>query len=204
MRNRSFFSLRGEDHNALYGSQPNIAHILNQSSSTNKKTAKLTKTQSFKHQKSDGLSTPKFLKKLSFRGSRSKDNTTKTSKKVAHIPDSISENQIVQDFNRNANYIQANSRDVTSAVVDHKGGKLVNEYWGVSLEIPEYAIEEGLRQEVYFVITDPRLCEHAPPLDLENGIYFCSLRTLKILPVYIQTLKPMFYLIYLYLFIIFR
>lgn len=96
----------------------------------------------------------------------------------------------MQDFNRNANYIHANSRDVTSAVVDHKGAKLVNEYWGVSLEIPEYAIKEGVRQEVYFVITDPRLCENAPPLDLENGIYFYTyiLKIIRKLPVYIQTL----------------
>lgn len=159
----------------MYGSQPNIAHLLKQSTSTNKKATKLTKTQSFKHQKSDGLSTPKFLKKLSFRGSKCKESTPKMGKKLPHIPDSISENQIVQDFNRNSNYIHANSRDVTSAVVDHRGAKLVNQYWGVSLEIPEYAFKEGVRQEVYFVITDPRLCENAPPLDLENGIYFCIL-----------------------------
>lgn len=63
-----------------------------------------------------------------------------------------------------------NDRDVTSAVVDHKGGLLVNDYWGVSLEIPENALPHGVRQEIYFVITDPRLCENAPPLDFENGI----------------------------------
>lgn len=66
-------------------------------------------------------------------------------------------------------YLKTNERDVTSAVVDARGGCLVNKYWGVSLEIPEGALPPGVRQEVYFVISDPRLCENAPPLDLENG-----------------------------------
>ncbi|KAJ8928951.1 hypothetical protein NQ314_018413, partial [Rhamnusium bicolor] len=102
---------------AFYGSQPNIAHKLNPSSATNspKITPKLTKTQSFKHQKS--------LAK----------------------------------------------RDITSAIVDHRGGHLVNQYWGVSLEVPEGAIPKGEEKQIYFVISDPRLCDNAPPLDLDNG-----------------------------------
>lgn len=68
-------------------------------------------------------------------------------------------------------YMKTNERDVTSAVVDARGARLVNEYWGVSLEIPEGALPSGVRQEVYFVISDPRLCENAPPLDLENGVF---------------------------------
>lgn len=62
-----------------------------------------------------------------------------------------------------------NARDVTAAVVDHKGAVLVNEYWGVSLEVPESALPVGVEKEIYFVITDPRLCDNAPPLDFENG-----------------------------------
>lgn len=80
------------------------------------------------------------------------------------------ENRIVRDSNKNLNSLQANPRDVTSAVVDSRGGKLINEYWGVSLEVPPNAIPEGVKQDIYFVITDPRLCESAPPLDFENGI----------------------------------
>lgn len=77
---------------------------------------------------------------------------------------------MAEDFNKNNDYIQANSRDVTSAVVDCRGATLVNEYWGVSLVVPKNAIPDGVKQEIYFVITDPRLCQNAPPLDLENGI----------------------------------
>lgn len=62
-----------------------------------------------------------------------------------------------------------NERDITSAIVDHNGGILINNYWGVSLEIPENALPQGVTQEIYFVITDPRLCENSPPLDIENG-----------------------------------
>lgn len=156
----------------MYGSQPNIAHLANQSPSTNKKPIKLAKAQSFRHQKTDGLSTPKFLKKFSFR-SRSKETTPRASKKFSFQPDRILENQAAEDFNRNPNYLQANSRDVTSAVVDCNGARLVNEYWGVSLEVPPNALPTGVRQEIYFVITDPRLCENAPPLDLENGTRHC-------------------------------
>lgn len=68
-----------------------------------------------------------------------------------------------------------NSRDVTSMVLDHRGGLLVNKYWGVSLEIPENALPYGTQQEIYFVITDPRTSENAPPLDLENGTYIHAL-----------------------------
>lgn len=90
-------------------------------------------------------------------------------KKQSPKPERIIENRVA-DFNRNKDYIQANSRDVTSAIVDCRGGILVNEYWGVTLEVPMNAIPEGVKQELYFVITDPRTCQNAPPLDLENGI----------------------------------
>lgn len=150
-----------------FGSQPNIAN--NTSPSTNhKSTTKLTKTQSFKHQKTEGLSTPSFLRKFSFK--KQKESTSKMFKKSSPKPERIIENRIA-DFNRNKDYIQANSRDVTSAIVDARGGILVNEYWGVTLEVPMNAIPEGVKQELYFVITDPRTCQNAPPLDLENGIY---------------------------------
>lgn len=73
-----------------------------------------------------------------------------------------------------------NTRDMTSAVVDERGAVLVNEYWGVSLEIPENALPDGTQQEIYFVITDPRLCENAPPLDIENGIWLLTFSETKL------------------------
>lgn len=190
-----------------FGSQPNIANNPSPSPGpTNTKQpsgTKLVKAQSFKHQKSEGLSTPKFLRKFNFR--------SKSSGKKQPVSECIPENRIAPDVNRNSSivnspnanstntnspsansmntnspnansriatraarnlspYFKANDRDVTSGILDWRGGRLVNEFWGVSLDVPANAIPEGVRQEIYFVITDPRSCENAPPLDLENGI----------------------------------
>ncbi|XP_031353908.1 tight junction protein ZO-1-like isoform X5 [Photinus pyralis] len=157
-------NMRDERQYAFYGSQPNIAHIYtNNASATNntpnKITPKLTKTQSFNHRKRDGLSTPQLFRKFLFKH-RNKDGSAKSGKKVENRKE-------IDDAHIYGN-IQ-NSRDVTCAVVDTNGATLINHYWGVSLDIPKNAIPEGRRQEVYFVITDPRLCNTAPPLDLENG-----------------------------------
>ncbi|XP_076275264.1 zonula occludens-like protein polychaetoid isoform X2 [Rhynchophorus ferrugineus] len=152
----------GQRENAsLYGSQPNLAQKLNTSSTTNSPTTKpkLTKAQSFKLGGSSG--TPRLFRKWSF-GRK---------KKTTGTP--INDNQVTSDANRNLppgqDYSRASRRDVTSAFVDFRGATLVNEYWGVSLEVPEGAIAPGDRKEIYFVISDPRLCDNAPPLDLDNG-----------------------------------
>ncbi|CAG9812618.1 unnamed protein product, partial [Phaedon cochleariae] len=154
---------------AFYGSQPNLAQKLNTSSATNspKITPKLTKTQSFKHQKSEGF-TPKLFRKLSFTR-KNRESTPKMNKKLSLQPE-INENSVLRDINRNAHGMQgAQERDITAATVTHKGATLVNQYWGVSLEIPYGAIPKREERHIYFVISDPRLCENAPPLDLDNG-----------------------------------
>ncbi|ENN70596.1 hypothetical protein YQE_12771, partial [Dendroctonus ponderosae] len=169
-------NLRGveERQPAFYGSQPNIVQKLNSSSATNspKIKPKLTKAQSFKHAKNDGgsaFSTPRLFRKWSF-GRKHKDGTPKMSKKLTLQPDSITENQVIKDFNKNAqDFSRPTKRDITSGYVDHRGGTLVNHYWGVSLEVPEGAISHGEEKQIYFVISDPRLCDNGPPLDLENG-----------------------------------
>lgn len=84
----------------------------------------------------------------------------------------VNDNAIINNANDKPN---CNERDMTCAVVDHRGAILVNQYWGVSLEIPENALPEGIQQEIYFVISDPRLCENAPPLDFENGIWLLTI-----------------------------
>ncbi|XP_056639868.1 tight junction protein ZO-1-like isoform X1 [Diorhabda sublineata] len=161
---------------AFYGSQPNIAQKLNRcsSSATNspKITPKLTKTQSFKHQKSEGF-TPKLFRKLSFtKKNNNRESTPKTNKKFLPLhtmTENVDENRIMQDINRNARDMRPSKRDVTSATVGHNGGTLINDYWGVSLQVPPGAIPEGEERLIYFVISDPRLCENTPPLDLDNG-----------------------------------
>lgn len=66
----------------------------------------------------------------------------------------------------------------TTGVFDEKGGTLCDKEWNVSLVIPPGAISAGLKQEIYFTVSDPRLGQTAagaPPLDMENGLCFVYL-----------------------------
>ncbi|XP_037946383.1 tight junction protein ZO-1 isoform X3 [Teleopsis dalmanni] len=59
----------------------------------------------------------------------------------------------------------------TRGIFDLKGGTLADNVWNVSLQIPPGAIPAGVRQEIYFTVSDPRMGEAVggPPLDMENG-----------------------------------
>ncbi|XP_011188071.2 tight junction protein ZO-1 isoform X3 [Zeugodacus cucurbitae] len=59
----------------------------------------------------------------------------------------------------------------TRGIFDSNGGTLADAVWNVSLQIPPGAIPTGVRQEIYFTVSDPRLGEAVggPPLDMENG-----------------------------------
>lgn len=59
----------------------------------------------------------------------------------------------------------------TKGFFDEKGGILEDKTWNVSLIIPPNALPAGIRQEIYFSVTDPRKSESVggPPLDMENG-----------------------------------
>ncbi|XP_065361964.1 tight junction protein ZO-1 isoform X4 [Calliphora vicina] len=56
-------------------------------------------------------------------------------------------------------------------IFDCKGGTLADNIWNVSLQIPPGAIAPGVRQEIYFTVSDPRMGQAVggPPLDMENG-----------------------------------
>ncbi|XP_055905024.1 uncharacterized protein LOC129940651 isoform X8 [Eupeodes corollae] len=59
----------------------------------------------------------------------------------------------------------------TKGIFDHNGGTLADNFWNVSLQIPPGAIPLGVKQEIYFTVSDPRMGETVggPPLDMENG-----------------------------------
>lgn len=58
----------------------------------------------------------------------------------------------------------------TKGNFDENGGILEDKTWNVSLIIPRNAIPAGIRQEIYFTVSDPRMSESVgPPLDMENG-----------------------------------
>lgn len=56
---------------------------------------------------------------------------------------------------------------------DENGGTLCDNVWNVSINIPPGAIRPGVKQEIYFTVTDPRLSQAVggPPLDMENGLF---------------------------------
>lgn len=59
----------------------------------------------------------------------------------------------------------------TRGFFDSNGGTLADKLWHVSLQIPPGAIPPGVRQEIYFTVSDPRMGQTVggPPLDMENG-----------------------------------
>lgn len=59
----------------------------------------------------------------------------------------------------------------TRGFFDASGGTLADKLWHVSLQIPPGAIPAGVRQEIYFTVSDPRMGQAVggPPLDMENG-----------------------------------
>lgn len=59
----------------------------------------------------------------------------------------------------------------TRGFFDSQGGTLADKLWHVSLQIPPGAIPPGVRQEIYFTVSDPRMGQAVggPPLDMENG-----------------------------------
>lgn len=76
---------------------------------------------------------------------------------------------------------------MTKGCFDENGGVLEDKTWNVSLIIPPNALPAGVRQEIYFTVTDPRLSESVggPPLDMENGwlekeCFMCTFSLLQI------------------------
>lgn len=68
-------------------------------------------------------------------------------------------------------YPPIREQTTTRGVFDENGGTLCDEVWNVSINIPKGAIPAGVKQEIYFTVTDPRMSQSVggPPLDMENG-----------------------------------
>lgn len=62
----------------------------------------------------------------------------------------------------------------TWGIFDSEGGMLEDRQWGVSLIIPPKAIAPGIKQKIYFTVSDPRLSQRVggPPIDMDNGKAF--------------------------------
>lgn len=68
-------------------------------------------------------------------------------------------------------YPPIREQSTTHGIFDENGGTLCDEVWNVSINIPKGAIPPGIKQEIYFTVTDPRMSQSVggPPLDMENG-----------------------------------
>lgn len=64
----------------------------------------------------------------------------------------------------------------TWGIFDSEGGVLEDRQWGVSLIIPPKAIAPGIKQKIYFTVSDPRLSQRVggPPIDMDNGNAFIT------------------------------
>lgn len=74
-------------------------------------------------------------------------------------------------------YPPIREQTTTHGVFDENGGTLCDEVWNVSINIPKGAIPKGIKQEIYFTVTDPRMSQSVggPPLDMENGWFIHSI-----------------------------
>lgn len=68
-------------------------------------------------------------------------------------------------------YPKMREQTTTHGIFDENGGTLSDDVWNVSINIPKGAIPPGVKQEIYFTVTDPRMSQSVggPPLDMENG-----------------------------------
>lgn len=67
--------------------------------------------------------------------------------------------------------VEPDGPHTTWGIFDSEGGVLEDRQWGVSLIIPPKAIAPGIKQKIYFTVSDPRLSQRVggPPIDTNNG-----------------------------------
>ncbi|XP_059051830.1 tight junction protein ZO-1-like isoform X3 [Achroia grisella] len=67
--------------------------------------------------------------------------------------------------------VEPDGPHTTWGIFDSEGGILEDRQWGVSLIIPPKAIAPGIKQKIYFTVSDPRLSQRVggPPIDMDNG-----------------------------------
>ncbi|XP_026332082.1 tight junction protein ZO-1 isoform X3 [Hyposmocoma kahamanoa] len=113
---------------------------------------------------------------------RSEDTSPDTSENVSATQNETTvindQNTVVQvsdsDDNESATKaaeVEPDGPHTTWGIFDSEGGVLEDRQWGVSLIIPPKAIAPGIKQKIYFTVSDPRLSQRVggPPIDMDNG-----------------------------------
>lgn len=90
-------------------------------------------------------------------------NNQNTVVQVSDSEDNESDTKVVE--------VEPDGPHTTWGIFDSEGGVLEDRQWGVSLIIPPKAIAPGIKQKIYFTVSDPRLSQRVggPPIDMDNG-----------------------------------
>lgn len=78
--------------------------------------------------------------------------------------------------------VEPDGPQTTWGIFDSEGGVLEDRHWGVSLIIPPKAIAPGIKQKIYFTVSDPRLSQRVggPPIDMDNGNAFVTKHAINV------------------------
>ncbi|XP_072933255.1 uncharacterized protein pyd isoform X4 [Epargyreus clarus] len=97
-------------------------------------------------------------------GSRNETTIINNDTTVVQVPSEPKEGETKPE-------VEPESPHTTWGIFDSEGGVLEDRQWGVSLIIPPKAIAPGIKQKIYFTVSDPRLSQRVggPPIDMDNG-----------------------------------
>nr|XP_026500123.1 tight junction protein ZO-1-like [Vanessa tameamea] len=100
--------------------------------------------------------------------STSRNETTVINNDTTVLKADVSEDN---ESGNKTNEVEPDGPHTTWGVFDSDGGILEDRHWGVSLIIPPKAIAPGIKQKIYFTVSDPRLSQRVggPPIDMDNG-----------------------------------
>lgn len=111
----------------------------------------------------------------------SQDNSTNDSNNqnettVISNQNTVIEGSIPEASTSQTKPVEPDGPHTTWGIFDSEGGVLEDRQWGVSLIIPPKAIAPGIKQKIYFTVSDPRLSQRVggPPIDMDNGNGFCN------------------------------
>lgn len=105
--------------------------------------------------------------------SSSRNDTTVINNDTTVVKADVSE---TSESENKTNEVAPDGPHTTWGVFDSEGGVLEDRHWGVSLIIPPKAIAPGIKQKIYFTVSDPRLSQRVggPPIDMDNGNAFVT------------------------------
>ncbi|KAJ0172143.1 hypothetical protein K1T71_012116 [Dendrolimus kikuchii] len=100
--------------------------------------------------------------------SSSQNETTVLNNQTTVLQTSLSE---TTESGNKTGEVEPEGPHTTWGIFDSEGGVLEDRQWGVSLIIPPKAIAPGIKQKIYFTVSDPRLSQRVggPPIDMDNG-----------------------------------